>query len=179
MNSLLTSLLFLRELFDNDPRVTTVIEGEGEEIDTYKKNEYPLVNISIGTSTVGDGEVKHQFIVHCLTQRSYNKSPNITTEITSDSFITVDNTVTVDGITSTIPAGRFWKNDNKLTNLDLTSNIIIKAITNLKTQNNASDIELANEPTLEAIKFDFSNVLDGYSCTIELTISNNTSGCFS
>lgn len=152
MNSLLTTLTFLKSLFELDTRVTTVIEGEGEEIDTYKTNQYPLVNLSIGTTTVGIGEVKHQFVVHALTQRNTSKVAS---------------------------SDRFYKNDNKLDNLDLTSDIIIKAITNLKTQNNTSDIDLSNEPTLEAIKFDFSNILDGYSCTFELTIANNTSGCFS
>ena len=152
MNSLLTSITFLKSLFELDTRVTTVIEGEGEEIDTYKTNQYPVINISIGTSTVGVGEVKHQFVVHALTQRSFSKAQS---------------------------TDRFNKNDNKLSNLDLTSDILIKAITNLKTQNNINDIELSNEPTLEAIKFDFLNTLDGYSCTLELSIANNTSGCFS
>ena len=150
MNSLLTSLTFLKALFELDTRVTTVIEGEGEEIDTYKTNQYPLVNISIGTSTVGIGEVKHQFIVHALTQRSFSKVAS---------------------------ADRFYKNDNKLTNLDLTSDIIIKAITNLKLLNNSDDVELSNEPTLEAIKFDFLNTLDGYSCTFELAVTNNDNVC--
>jgi hypothetical protein len=82
-----------------------------------------LVNLSIGTSSVDVGMVKHQFIVHVLTQRSFTKSQSL---------------------------DRFYKND-KIDNLDLTSDIIIKAITNLL-QNNTADIELSNEPTLEAIK---------------------------
>jgi hypothetical protein len=150
MNSLLTSLTYLKTLFELDTRVTTVIEGEGEEIDTYKTNQYPLVNLSIGTSTVGIGEVKHQFVAHVLTQRSFSKVAS---------------------------SDRFNKNDNKLTNLDLTSDILIKAITNLKLKNNTSDIELSNEPTLEAIKFDFLNTLDGYSCTFELSVTNNDDVC--
>jgi formyltetrahydrofolate synthetase len=108
-----------------------------------------LVNLSIGTSSVDVGMVKHQFIVHVLTQRSFTKSQSL---------------------------DRFYKNDNKIDNLDLTSDIIIKAITNLKLQNNTADIEL-NEPTLEAIKFDFMNVLDGYSCTIELAVINTDDVC--
>ena len=150
MNSLLTSITFLKTLFELDTRVTTVIEGEGEEIDTYKTNEYPVINISIGTSTVGIGEVRHQFVVHALTQRSFSKVASV---------------------------DRFYKNDNKLDNLDLTSDILIKAITNLKVQNNTSYIELSNEPTLEAIKFDFLNTLDGYSCTFELSNTNTADGC--
>jgi hypothetical protein len=150
MNSLLTTLTYLKSLFELDTRVTTVIEGEGEEIDTYKTNQYPLVNLSIGTSSVDVGMVKHQFIVHVLTQRSFTKSQSL---------------------------DRFYKNDNKIDNLDLTSDIIIKAITNLKLQNNTADIELSNEPTLEAIKFDFMNVLDGYSCTIELAVINTDDVC--
>jgi hypothetical protein len=121
MNSLLTTLTYLKKPFELDTRVT-IIEGEGEEIDTHKTNQYPLVNLSIGTSSVDVGMVKHQFIVHVLTQRSF-KSQSL---------------------------DRFYKNDNKIDNLDLTSDIIIKAITNLKLQNNTADIELSNEPTLEA-----------------------------
>jgi hypothetical protein len=54
MNSLLTTLTYLKAL-ELDTRVTTVIEGEGEEIDTHKTNQYPLVNLSIGTSSVDVG----------------------------------------------------------------------------------------------------------------------------
>jgi hypothetical protein len=121
MNSLLTTLTYLKKPFELDTRVTTVIEGEGEEIDTHKTNQYPLVNLSIGTSSVDVGMVKHQFIVHVLTQRSFTKSQSL---------------------------DRFYKNDNKIDNLDLTSDIIIKAITNLK--HNTADTELSNEPTLES-----------------------------
>jgi len=176
MNSLLTALTHLKKLFELDTRVTTVIEGEGEEIDTYKTNEYPLVNISIGTSTVGIGDVKHQFIVHALTQRSFSKTQNQSFDTVLNN-VTSDSVLTVDGDIAPIPAGRFWKNDNKLINLDLTSDIIIKAITRLKLLNNSDDVELSNEPTLEAIKFDFLNTLDGYSCTFELAVTNNDNVC--
>jgi hypothetical protein len=74
-----------------------------------------LVNLSIGTSSVDVGMVKHQFIVHVLTQRSFTKSQSL---------------------------DRFYKNDNKIDNLDLTSDIIIKA-TNLKLQNN-TELQRAN-----------------------------------
>lgn len=150
MNSLLIALIYLKELFELDTRVTTVIEGEGEEIDTYKTNQYPLVNLSIGTTTLGIGEVRHQFVAHVLTQRSFSK-------VASED--------------------RFYKNDNKLENLDLTSDILIKAITNVKIRSNDSDIWLGNEPTLEAIKFDFLNTLDGYSCTFELVVTNTADVC--
>jgi hypothetical protein len=36
MNSLLTTLTYLKKPFELDTRVTTVIEGEGEEIDTLQ-----------------------------------------------------------------------------------------------------------------------------------------------
>jgi hypothetical protein len=73
-----------------------------------------LVNLSIGTSSVDVGMVKHQFIVHVLTQRSFTKSQSL---------------------------DRFYKNDNKIDNLDLTSDII-KA-SNLKLQNN-TELQRAN-----------------------------------
>jgi len=176
MNSLLIAITHLKALFELDTRVTTVIEGEGEEIDTYKTNQYPLVNLSIGTSTVGVGEVKHQIVVHALTQRSYSKTQSQGAD-TVLATLTVDTPLTVDGAIAPIPAGRFWKNDNKLTNLDLTSDILIKAITRIKLQNNQNDVELSNEPTLEVIKFDFLNTLDGYSCTFELAVTNNDNVC--
>jgi hypothetical protein len=146
MNSFYKVVDFLKDSFKTDQFVHTITYGDIEEIDIDKKNIYPLVNLLIVSARQEQGVNVFLAEVHVLDQRNESKKP----------------------ITD-----KFLKNDNRLDILNTNYAICNRFITKLRLQHNDYDIEVFGVTAPEAGYADFTNVLDGWKFTIELSIPNN------
>jgi hypothetical protein len=145
MNEFYITIGFLKSLFDQDTAVHTTLHGS-DFTDINKKNIFPIAHIQVLNSSIKNGIVNFNFEIVTVDQRNMSKS---------------------------IVTDKWNGNDNELDNLNTCHAILNRLIGNLTKKNNEFKIQLINEPTLEPIIFEFSNILDGWRTEIELSIPNN------
>ena len=146
MREFYTTIDFLKSLLQEDINVHTVLHGLKSTMDINKKNIFPIAHIQVTNSTIQTGYVGFTFEVVAVDLR------NISKQMVTDKWL---------------------GNDNELDNLNTTHAILNRLLTKLRNTRNDFKIELNNEPSLQPIIFEETNLLDGWRTEIELIIPNN------
>ena len=147
MNELAICTDFLISKLDNNPLINTISFINSTDIDLNKQNIYPLANVDIIDSIVGEEVINIKYVITIVQQR------DIDTNFNNDKIF----------------------NDNLIDNLNETHGIATRFINNIKRTVNDDDIEISNISNLMMIKFSNSNLLDGVRFTLTLEIPNTTS----
>ena len=146
MREFYTTIDFLKSLLQEDINVHTILHGLKSAMDINKKNIFPIAHIQVTNSTIQTGYVGFTFEVVAVDLR------NISKQMVTDKWL---------------------GNDNELDNLNTTHAILNRLLTKLRNTRNDFKIELNNEPSLQPIIFEETNLLDGWRTEIELIIPNN------
>ncbi len=146
MREFYTTIDFLKGLLQEDINVHTILHGLKSAMDINKKNIFPIAHIQVTNSTISSGYVSFTFEVVAVDLR------NISKQMVTDKWL---------------------GNDNELDNLNTTHAILNRLLTKLRNTRNDFKIELNNEPSLQPIIFEETNLLDGWRTEIELIIPNN------
>jgi hypothetical protein len=145
MREFYTTIDFLKSLLQEDINVHTILHGLKSTMDINKKNIFPIAHIQVTNSTISSGYVSFTFEVVAVDLR------NISKQMVTDKWL---------------------GNDNELDNLNTTHAILNRLLTKLRNTRNDFKIELNNEPSLQPIIFEETNLLDGWRTEIELIIPN-------
>ena len=145
MREFYTTIDFLKSLLQEDINVHTILHGLKSTMDINKKNIFPIAHIQVTNSTIQTGYVGFTFEVVAVDLR------NISKQMVTDKWL---------------------GNDNELDNLNTTHAILNRLLTKLRNTRNDFKIELNNEPSLQPIIFEETNLLDGWRTEIELIIPN-------
>ena len=146
MREFYTTIDFLKSLLQEDINVHTILHGLKSTMDINKKNIFPIAHIQVTNSTIQTGYVGFTFEVVAVDLR------NVSKQMVTDKWL---------------------GNDNELDNLNTTHAILNRLLTKLRNTRNDFKIELNNEPSLQPIIFEETNLLDGWRTEIELIIPNN------
>lgn len=137
---------YLKTTLSEDINVHTITHGLSSMTDIDKKNIFPLVHLQVTNSTVSNSMATFTFEVAVVNIRNISKQP---------------------------VTDKFLKNDNELDSLNTCHAILNRLVVKLQNLNNDYGIQLQNEPSLQPIIFEESNLLDGWRCDLELIIPNN------
>lgn len=132
----------LKDTFEDDARVNTVVTGDATTLDLYKKNIYPLVHLNV------------------------TNSPFIGFETTAVVRFNVEVTVVdIRDINKEIVGDKFWLNDNRHDNWNETRNILKLAENKLVKDINQTDVTVTASTDAEILSFSKENTLDGWQQT--------------
>ena len=137
---------YLKSVLESDINVHTITHGLRSMVDIDKKNIFPLAHLQILSSNSDTNRLTFTFEVAVVDQRIISK------QLVTDKFLS---------------------NDNELDNLNTCHAVLNRLISTLRNSQNEWNIDLNNEPNLQPIIFEESNLLDGWRTEIELIIPNN------
>lgn len=138
-NSLIETI---KETFESDELVSTVVTGDASEVDNYKKNLFPLVHIDVtdsvflGTSNTSTSE--YNVIITVVDIRDVNKIED---------------------------RDKFWKNDNRHDSWNTTRHILRTAEIKMIKEIYGDNINLVTASSAELLSFTRENTLDGWQQT--------------
>ena len=145
MNYYYLALEYLRQALEDAPFINTITQGLNV-IDTAKKNIFPLAHINPMGANINDGVVLIRFEVSALDIRNVAKKDTVT---------------------------KFEGNDNEIDNLNCALGILTHMVTKLKRSYNEHDIEIESITELQPILMAETNMLDGWSLEITVSVPNN------
>ena len=132
----------LKETFESDAMVSTVVTGDATEVDNYKKNLFPLVHLDIENSpflsVVNTSTSQYNVIVTVVDIRDVNKEED---------------------------RDKFWKNDNRHDNWNTTRHILRTAEVKMIKEIYGNNINLVTTTGAELLSFVRENTLDGWQQT--------------
>lgn len=139
MNSYYTLIETLKEVFEDDDRINTIVTGDTNDVDVYKKNIYPLVHIVVVDSPfIGNTTTaltRYNVEVTCVDIRDINKNED---------------------------RDKFWLNDNRHDNWNLTRSILKNAESKLIKDSFDTDVTLETASSANPLTFAKDNLLDGW-----------------
>ena len=132
----------LKETFESDAMVSTVVTGDATEVDNYKKNLFPLVHLDVENSPfLGDSNTstsQYNVVVTVVDIRDINKEED---------------------------RDKFWKNDNRHDNWNTTRHILRTAEVKMIKEIYGNNINLVTTTGAELLSFVRENTLDGWQQT--------------
>lgn len=132
----------LKKTFESDDRVSTVVTGDATEVDNYKKNLFPLVHIDVNDSpflgVVNTSTVQYNVIITVVDLRDINKEED---------------------------RDKFWRNDNRHDNWNLTRHILRTAEVKMVKEIYGNNVGLNSATGAELLSFVRENTLDGWQQT--------------
>jgi len=138
-NSLIETL---KETFESDAMVSTVVTGDATEVDNYKKNLFPLVHIEVDNSpflgVANTSSSQYNVIITVVDIRDINKEED---------------------------RDKFWKNDNRHDNWNTTRHILRTAEVKMIKEVYGENINLVTTTGAELLSFVRENTLDGWQQT--------------
>jgi len=138
-NSLIETL---KETFESDDMVSTVVTGDATEVDNYKKNLFPLVHIEVDNSpflgVANTSSSQYNVIITVVDIRDINKEED---------------------------RDKFWKNDNRHDNWNTTRHILRTAEVKMIKEIYGENINLVTTTGAELLSFVRENTLDGWQQT--------------
>ncbi len=147
MNHYTELLYYIKELADSDPLVNKVTQGSIEDVDLNKMNLFNLVHISVtGASFTNGSTVGFDVQLGAYGLRDINK------EVNTD---------------------QFFLNDNEVDNLNETLAILNRIWSRMVTDFADRDIVADENPTLDIITEENTNILDGWILTFSVVMPNN------
>jgi len=148
MNAYSQLLIYLKGLAEADEFINTVTNSDGDDIDLFKGNIYPLCNIFIEGASFGTGQmITFDVQIACVSGRDINK------EIISD---------------------KFWKQDNEVDNLNEMLASLNKMYVKMLKDFEDTNIRLEPSATLDPLKEWNKNLLDGWLMTFTIEMPNTT-----
>ena len=147
MNTYYTCIQTLQTIFTQDTNVSTVVSGEPSEIDNYKRNMFPLVHLNV------------------------IDSPFLSENTTAVTRYNVEVTVLdIRDINKEDILDKFWHNDNKHDNLNLTRAILKKAENRLIKDTEDTNVTLNTSGSAVPSVYEHGNLLDGWSQTFTIDV---------
>jgi len=138
-NSLIETL---KETFESDDTVATVVTGDATDVDNYKKNLFPLVHIEVDNSpflgVANTSSSQYNVIITVVDIRDINKEED---------------------------RDKFWKNDNRHDNWNTTRHILRTAEVKMIKEVYGENINLVTTTGAEKLSFVRENTLDGWQQT--------------
>lgn len=132
----------IKQTFESDDLVSTVVTGDATEVDNYKKNLFPLVHIDV------------------------ENSPFLAVANTSTSqYNVVITVVDIRDINKEEDRDKFWKNDNRHDNWNTTRHILRTAEVKMIKEVYGENINLVTVTGAELLSFVRENTLDGWQQT--------------
>jgi hypothetical protein len=132
----------IKQTFESDELVSTVVTGDATEVDNYKKNLFPLVHIDV------------------------ENSPFLAVANTSTSqYNVVITVVDIRDINKEEDRDKFWKNDNRHDNWNTTRHILRTAEVKMIKEVYGENINLVTVTGAELLSFVRENTLDGWQQT--------------
>lgn len=146
MNHYTEVLNHIKTLAESDIFINHVNQGYFNEVDLDKFVVPTLLNIDIqGASFTNGSTITFTVELACLAQRDINNEVNTDT---------------------------FWKNDNKVDNMNETLFCLNRIWNKLYIDYDKSNITASENPTLEPIYFGTTKILDGWSLNFEIELPN-------
>ena len=137
----------LKQTFESDTLVSTVVTGNATEVDNYKKNLFPLVHLDV------------------------DNSPFLGTDNTSSSqYNVVITVVDIRDINKEEDRDKFWKNDNRHDNWNTTRHILRTGEVKMIKEIYGENINLVGSTNAELLSFVRENTLDGWQQTWTLDV---------
>ncbi|MEM1337271.1 MAG: hypothetical protein AAGF96_05950 [Bacteroidota bacterium] len=133
----------LREIAQAEQEVNTVTKCLPSEIDQYKATMFPLVHLSPSNSQFNKKEIQLTFEINALTIRDIDK------RVTNDKFIA---------------------NSNEDDNLNAMLYVLIRIYLRIDYWTVEDDFRVVGTPTIEPVRYEFQNILDGWAMTITIGI---------
>ena len=137
----------LKETFESDPLVSTVVTGDGTEVDNYKKNLFPLVHIEVQSYQPANIDntsmVQWQTVITVVDIRDVNKEED---------------------------RDKFWKNDNRHDNWNTTAYILRTAELKMIKEIYGDNVSLESTGSADIISQGRENLLDGWSQTWTVSV---------
>jgi hypothetical protein len=151
MNTYYELIKNLKTIFEQDSDINTVIsEGDTTAIDNYKKNIFPLVHIEVVnspyTGKLNTALTRFNVEITVVNLRDVNK------EIVND---------------------KFWLNDNRHDNWNMTRAILKKAQNKIIKDTTGTYITLESSTDAERLSWRFENTLDGWQQTWTLDVPDD------
>ena len=132
----------LKETFESDAMVSTVVTGDATDVDNYKKNLFPLVHIEVDNSpflgVANTSSSQYNVIITVVDIRDINKEED---------------------------RDKFWKNDNRHDNWNTTRHILRTAEVKMIKEVYGENINLVTTTGAELLSFVRENTLDGWQQT--------------
>jgi len=132
----------LKETFESDAMVSTVVTGDATEVDNYKKNLFPLVHLDVENSpflgVANTSSSQYNVVVTVVDIRDVNKEED---------------------------RDKFWKNDNRHDNWNTTRHILRTAEVKMIKEIYGNNINLVTTTGAELLSFVRENTLDGWQQT--------------
>lgn len=138
----------LKETFESDDLVATVITGDATEVDNYKKNLFPLVHIDV---------------------ENYNSVTNVnnTSTVEYNVIITV---VTIRDINKEEDRDKFWRNDNRHDNWNTTAYILRTGEIKMIKEIYGDNVSLLSTSASDRLEIVRENLLDGWQQTWTIAV---------
>jgi hypothetical protein len=149
LNGYAVTTQFLIDSFKSNSLVNTIIFGAADNRDLNKADIFPLVHIMPGTFELVENRLE---IVFDIAVVSIRQTP-VTTQ------------------------GDKVFGDNLIDNLNQSSAILAKELTRIELKANPYDIILESSTAAQPIIFADKNLLDGFECSITLSIQNSIEVC--
>lgn len=133
----------LKQTFESDDLVSTVITGDATEVDNYRKNLFPLVHIDV---------------------ESFAPVSNIDNTSTVD-YSVIITVVDIRDVNKEEDRDKFWKNDNRHDNWNKTAFILRTGLLKMVKEIYGDNVSLLSNSTAELLSFTRENTLDGWQQT--------------
>tara|TARA_R110002124_G_scaffold88702_2_gene227371 strand:- start:778 stop:1242 length:465 start_codon:yes stop_codon:yes gene_type:complete len=142
MNAYSQLLRYIKELVEQDPYITTILNRLPEDFDWEKGNVYPIFNVSaLGGSITSPATVLFNVELTCVDIRMINK------EDVND---------------------KYWDNDNSVDNHNSTLSSLTMLWTKLSRDFARNNITASDSPSINQIDFEGVNLMDGWSMTFDV-----------
>ena len=147
MNHYTQLIRYIKQLAEADTLVSTVTKGDFTKLDLELQNIYPLVHINIFDSGFTNGTtVTFGVQVGCFDIRDINK------EVITD---------------------KFWEQDNEVDNHNETHAILNRMWLKMYTDFEENNITASENPTLDKVEGEYSNILDGWILNFTIEMPND------
>ncbi len=148
MNHYTELLEYVKTLGESDSYVNTITQGEFDKIDLNKANIFPLLHVSINGAGFSNGStIKFTVSLSCLSVRDKNN------EVIDD---------------------KFWRQDNEVDNLNETLAVLNRIWATMYKDFEDNNITASEEPNLDIVIEERSNILDGWTLNFEAEMPNTT-----
>lgn len=148
MNQYTELLYYIQSLGEADTYVNTITQGEFDKLDLNKANIFPLLHMSITGGSFTNGQtVLFNVQIGCFNMREK------ITDINTD---------------------KFFNNDNEVDNMNETLAVLNRLWVNMYKNFQDNDITASENPSLEPVIEEYTNLLDGWIMTFDVELPNTT-----
>ena len=148
MNHYTALLEYIKQLGEADSYINTVTQGNLDEAFLNKSDVYPLLHIAIDSGSFSNGStVSFDVVLECVSIRDINN------EVRTD---------------------KFWEQDNEVDNLNETLASLNRIWSSMYKDFEDNNITSSENPTLNKIEGEKSNIVDGWALTFEVEMPNTT-----